>query len=220
LRSRALSFFKAIAIAARWNVDEAVFHQISKKERSREKVTFFHEVVSGRFSFISDRTLGSWQSALPYEEEKIVLPIIKFLVTELGADVNGNSSDCHVKPLYEAVRAGAPLSVIKLLLELGADVNGRNWKGGQTALHSCCARCFSIRNSFDTLVPETAELLLQAGADEDCQDDDGLTAKDIITRPFFIDNNASMLSQRLCDRILAMMCRHSTSSNEEGKEHK
>ncbi|KAK2858736.1 hypothetical protein Q5P01_003356 [Channa striata] len=61
---------------------------------------------------------------------------LRFLVQDLGVDVNQRATDIQLTALHYAAKEGHT-STIKSLLELGADLHARDNKG-RTALHMAC----------------------------------------------------------------------------------
>jgi ankyrin repeat protein len=97
------------------------------------------------------------------------LKAVRFLVRELGADVN-QYWDGYT-PLLSATSCGA-LAVVRCLVELGADIAAVNDEGDNALLKSI----------FNGHYPTTWYLVEKAGANMDDVDDDGRTAWDLLIR--------------------------------------
>lgn len=62
---------------------------------------------------------------------------IRFLVSDLGVDVDVRATSTHLTPLHYAAKEGHK-STIQTLLSLGADINSKDERN-RTALHLACA---------------------------------------------------------------------------------
>ncbi|XP_071391690.1 ankyrin repeat domain-containing protein 16 [Centroberyx affinis] len=95
---------------------------------------------------------------------------LRFLVRELGVDVNQTATDIQLTALHYAAKEGHT-ATINTLLELGADLHVRD-KKGRTALHMACIGQHA----------EAAGTLLQLGL-EDTEDASGSTAQQLAKKP-------------------------------------
>ncbi|XP_040885730.1 ankyrin repeat domain-containing protein 16 [Toxotes jaculatrix] len=95
---------------------------------------------------------------------------LRFLVQDLGVDVNQRATDLQLTALHYAAKEGHT-SAIKTLLELGADLHVRD-KKGRTALHMACIGQHA----------EAARTLLQLGL-KDSEDASGTTARQLAKKP-------------------------------------
>ncbi|NXS59140.1 ANR16 protein, partial [Brachypteracias leptosomus] len=98
---------------------------------------------------------------------------IKFLVSELGVDVNQRVTSLQLTALHYAAKEGHT-HTIQTLLSLGADVHMKDGKG-RSALHAACAR---------QQVGAT-RVLLHAGL-EDTPDGTGTLAQQLVSKPDLI----------------------------------
>lgn len=116
-------------------------------------------------------SINSW-TILNAAVESGLIPLVKHLVTEQGADINSESFNGYT-PIYFAILNNR-LKMVKLLLELGADVNVSKGKYGNTPLHVAAKEGN----------PEIIKLLLDKNADTNSLNKNGKIPLDIA-----IDNN-------------------------------
>ncbi|GCB78138.1 hypothetical protein scyTo_0018563, partial [Scyliorhinus torazame] len=95
---------------------------------------------------------------------------IRFLVTELGVNVNERATDLKLTALHYAAKEGHA-GTIETLLTLGADVHARDAKG-RSALHMACAGQHS----------KCIRQLIAAGL-TDATDDSGTLASHLLKKP-------------------------------------
>uniref|UniRef100_A0A8D2IGS8 Ankyrin repeat domain-containing protein 16 n=1 Tax=Varanus komodoensis TaxID=61221 RepID=A0A8D2IGS8_VARKO len=95
---------------------------------------------------------------------------LRFLVSDLGVNVNAAATSLQLTALHYAAKEGHA-GTIKTLLSLGADLNAKDGKN-RTALHMACAR----QNA------ECVQLLLQAGL-RDSPDSTGTLARQLAKKP-------------------------------------
>ncbi|XP_039096321.1 ankyrin repeat domain-containing protein 16 [Hyaena hyaena] len=95
---------------------------------------------------------------------------IRFLVSELGMDVDVRATSGHLTALHYAAKEGH-VSTIQVLLSLGADINCKDARN-RSALHLACAGQHAA----------CVELLLQSGLG-DSRDDTGTLAQQLTGRP-------------------------------------
>ncbi|NWX32648.1 ANR16 protein, partial [Notiomystis cincta] len=95
---------------------------------------------------------------------------IRFLVSELGVDVNGRATSLQLPALHYAAKEGHG-HTIQTLLSLGADVQAKDGKG-RSALHVASAGQRA----------EAARILLRAGL-QDAPDATGMLAQQLARRP-------------------------------------
>ncbi|XP_026219809.1 LOW QUALITY PROTEIN: ankyrin repeat domain-containing protein 16 [Anabas testudineus] len=95
---------------------------------------------------------------------------LRFLVQDLGVDVNQRATDIQLTALHYAAKEGHT-STIKSLLELGADLHVRDNKG-RTALHMACIGQHA----------EAVRMLLRLGL-KDSEDASGATAQQLARKP-------------------------------------
>ncbi|NWV23913.1 ANR16 protein, partial [Origma solitaria] len=95
---------------------------------------------------------------------------IRFLVSELGVDVNGRATALRLPALHYAAKEGHG-HTIHTLLSLGADLQAKDGKG-RSALHAASAGQRA----------EAAQTLLRAGL-RDAPDAAGILAQQLATRP-------------------------------------
>ncbi|KAF0039191.1 hypothetical protein F2P81_009675 [Scophthalmus maximus] len=95
---------------------------------------------------------------------------LRFLVQDLGVDVNQRATDIQLTALHYAAKEGHT-STIKTLLEFGADLHVRD-KKGRTALHMACIGQHA----------GAARILLQLGL-RDSEDASGTAARQFARRP-------------------------------------
>nr|XP_019955403.1 PREDICTED: ankyrin repeat domain-containing protein 16 [Paralichthys olivaceus] len=105
------------------------------------------------------------QAAVTGQEEAL-----RFLVQDLGVDINQRATDIQLTALHYAAKEGHT-STIKTLLELGADLHVRD-KKGRTALHMACIGQHA----------GAVRLLLQLEL-EDSEDASGTTARQLARKP-------------------------------------
>ncbi|KAM8820170.1 ankyrin repeat domain-containing protein 16 [Eudromia elegans] len=95
---------------------------------------------------------------------------IRFLVSELGADVDGRATSLRLTALHYAAKEGHART-IETLLSLGADVHARDAKG-RSGLHMACAGQHAA----------CARVLLRAGL-RDSPDSAGTLARHLARKP-------------------------------------
>lgn len=91
---------------------------------------------------------------------------LRFLVSELGADVDARTEPTRLAPLHFAAKEGH-VSTIQVLLSLGADINSKDERD-RSALHLACAGQHAA----------CVELLLRSGL-RDSPDDSGALARQL-----------------------------------------
>ncbi|MEQ2247721.1 hypothetical protein ILYODFUR_012082 [Ilyodon furcidens] len=91
---------------------------------------------------------------------------LRFLVLDLGVDINQRGTDIQLTALHYAAKEGH-VAIIKTLVELGADLHAWD-KKGRTALHMACIGQQA----------EAVRTLLLLGL-EDSQDASGTTARQL-----------------------------------------
>ncbi|OPJ76419.1 ankyrin repeat domain-containing protein 16 isoform A [Patagioenas fasciata monilis] len=95
---------------------------------------------------------------------------IRFLISELGVDVNERATDVQLTALHYAAKEGHT-HTIQTLLSLGADVHAKDGKN-RSALHAACAGQQA----------DAARILLRAGL-EDAPDGTGTLARQLARKP-------------------------------------
>ncbi|XP_077196482.1 ankyrin repeat domain-containing protein 16 [Paroedura picta] len=95
---------------------------------------------------------------------------LRFLVSDLGVDVNARATSWQISALHYAAKEGHA-GTIQTLLSLGADLNALDGKN-RTALHMACAGQHAA----------CARILLQSGL-QDSPDSSGTCAKQLAKKP-------------------------------------
>ncbi|KAL8222496.1 UNVERIFIED_CONTAM: hypothetical protein K2H54_077093 [Gekko kuhli] len=95
---------------------------------------------------------------------------LRFLVRELGVDVNASATSLQITALHYAAKEGHA-GTVKTLLSLGADLNAKDGKN-RTALHMACAGQHVA----------CAEILLKSGL-QDSPDSSGTYARQLAQKP-------------------------------------
>ncbi|XP_015285156.1 PREDICTED: ankyrin repeat domain-containing protein 16, partial [Gekko japonicus] len=107
---------------------------------------------------------------------------LRFLVCNLGVDVNATATPLQITALHYAAKEGHA-GTIKTLLSLGADLNAKDGKH-RTALHMACAGQHVA----------CTQILLQSGL-QDSPDSSGTRARQLAKKPdllrFFEEINMS-----------------------------
>ncbi|OPJ76420.1 ankyrin repeat domain-containing protein 16 isoform B [Patagioenas fasciata monilis] len=103
---------------------------------------------------------------------------IRFLISELGVDVNERATDVQLTALHYAAKEGHT-HTIQTLLSLGADVHAKDGKN-RSALHAACAGQQA----------DAARILLRAGL-EDAPDGTGTLARQLARKPDVIQKPVS-----------------------------
>ena len=96
------------------------------------------------------------------------------LFLEWGADINAKDFD-NATPLHHYVYFGSDL--VEFAIKSGADVNAKEVSFGWTPLISLC-RTAGFNDEENVEIIKTAKILLNAGADINWKDNDGMTAYD------------------------------------------